>query len=252
MGLDFFDVNACVGLPQNGSQFEPFADGPALLQHMDGAGINRALVWHIAQFDDSPVVGNRLLAEAIAGCERLTGCWTLLPPQTKEIVTPDLFGRMKTARIRSLRVCPSAHRYLLNRITFGSFLDEVAHRRIPVFLSLQYGMDWPGVYRLLEQYPALTCILSDLGSWSQDRYTFPLLENFDRVFIETSMLSIEDGGVEGVVAKYGAERLLFGTGLPARYAESAMLQLTHAEISEVDRQAIACGNLERLLGEVTL
>jgi len=72
------------------------------------------------------------------------------------------------------------------------------------------------------------------------------------VHVETSLLSLEDGGVESMCGQFGAQRLVFGTGLPERYAESTSLQLTHADISDQDRAAIASGNLERLLEEAQL
>ena len=58
-------------------------------------------------------------------------------------------------------------------------------------------------------------------------------------------------GVEAVVSRFGAARLVFGTGF-RRYAEAAMLQLTHADISPADRLAIASGNLRQLLREGSL
>jgi predicted TIM-barrel fold metal-dependent hydrolase len=85
-----------------------------------------------------------------------------------------------------------------------------------------------------------------------DRYTYPLLERYPNVHLTTDMLSITDGGVEGIVARFGARRLVFGTGFPRRYAEAAMLQLAQAEIPEADRRAIASANLQRLLTESSL
>jgi len=252
MQLEFFDANVYVGRPMNGSVFEPFAGPAELVAHMDGAGIRQALVWHIAEFDDSPLTGNPLLSEAIAGHERLQGCWTLLPPQTDGLITPDFFSRMARARVAALRASPEPHRYVLNRVVFGTFLDEVCERRVPLLLSLQRGVGWPDIYRILEDYPDLTCVLCDIGGWSADRYTYPLLEAYARVYVESSMLALEDGGTEAMVERYGAERIVFGTGLPERYAESAMLQLTHAAIPDADKVRIAHGNLERLLGEVEL
>jgi len=61
---------------------------------------------------------------------------------------------------------------------------------------------------------------------------------------------ILDGGIEAFVGDYGAGRMLFGSGFPAAYHGGMMLALAHAEISEQDKQAIAAGNLDRLLGEV--
>ena len=252
MTLDFFDANVWVGRPMREPVFRPPTDAAELLAEMDRAGIRRALVWHITQHDDSPVVGNHLLAEMIAGEDKLRGCWTILPPQTDGLITPDFFQRMKEARVDALRACPGAHRYLLNRVVFGPFLDEVSDRRVPLLLSLQYGVTWPEVYQLLQEFPRLTCILCDIGTWSAERYLCPLLDAFENVVVETGMLALEDGGVENVVNRVGDRRLVFGTGFPERYAESAMLQLTHAAIAESAKGRIASGNLEQLLAGAEL
>jgi uncharacterized protein len=128
----------------------------------------------------------------------------------------------------------------------------VCERRVPLLLSLENGVTWPLVYQLLEAYPSLTCVLCDIGIWGVDRYTWPLLESFPNVYLETSLVALEDGGMEATVARYGAERLLFGSGFPVRYHESAILQLLHADISDEDKQKIASTNLERVLGQVAL
>lgn len=252
MALRFFDANAYLGRPMQQGSFEPLPAAPELEAALSRAGIDKALVWHILQHDGSAITGNELLTEAIAGHEQLLGCWSILPPQTDGLITPDFFARMGRARVSALRAFPEMHRYLLQRVVFGNFLDEVAERRIPLLLSLSRAIDWPDIYHLLEQYPSLTCVLCDIGVWSVDRYTYPLLAAYENVYVETSLLALEDGGVESMCGQYGARRLVFGTGLPERYAESASLQLTHADISDEDRAAIASGNLERLLEEAQL
>jgi hypothetical protein len=77
---------------------------------MDRAGIDRALVWHIAQHDASPQVGNHLLAEAIRSHPRLVGCWTVLPNQAREFPPlPIFFQQMKDAHVAALRIFPNSH-----------------------------------------------------------------------------------------------------------------------------------------------
>ena len=252
MTLDFFDANVWVGRRTCETVFEPVTSAAQLLADMRRAGVRRALAWHIAQHDDSPLVGNRLLAEMIAGQEELRGCWSILPPQTDGLVTPDFFERMKQARVAGLRACPGAHRYLLNRVVFGPFLDQVSDRRVPLLLSLEYGVTWPEIYQLLQEFPRLTCILCDIGIWSAERYVCPLLDAFENVHVETGLLSLEDGGVENVVGRVGDRRLVFGTGFPERYAESAMLQLTHAAIPDDAKVRIAGENLDTLLAGAEL
>ncbi|MBU4286359.1 MAG: amidohydrolase, partial [Verrucomicrobia bacterium] len=192
-------------------------------------------------------------AKALAGRKNLFGCWTILPPQTGEVITPDFFRRMQRNRIIALRAFPDHHRYLLNRVVFGKFLDEVTERRIPLMLSVEKASGgWPAIYNFLAEFPNLTCILCDLGIWNSDRYTWPLLENYPNIFLETSLLALEDAGIEETVTRYGAERLLFGSNFPERYLEAATLALLHAAIPAADKRKIASANLEKLIQKTQL
>ena len=252
MELTFYDINAFLGRPLCETLYDPVPTADDLLAAMDASGIAQAVPWHIAQHDGSPVDGNRLLAEQVSGRERLTGCWTVLPPRTDGVIGPRFFEDMRAARVVALRAFPEMHRYLLDAVVLGSFLGEVAERRVPLLLSLTRGVAWPAVYGLLRDCPNLTCVLCDIGTWSVDRYTYPLLDTYPNVYVETSMLSLEDGGVENMVAAFGADRLLFGTGFPERYAEASMFQLAHAGIPDRDRARIAHGNAERLFTEAQI
>ena len=253
MDLELFDANLYLGRPMR-SVYAPAASTTELVSQLDRYAIAEALVWHVVQRDLSPVTGNTLLNQAIAGVDRLHGLWTILPPQTQEVICDgeDFFAQMKRAHIVGLRAFPEFHRYLLTRTVFGKWLDQVVERRIPLLLSLEKGISWSATYQLLEQYPLLTCVLCDIGIWGADRYTWPLLDNFPNAYVETSLVALEDGGMEATVARFGADRLLFGSGFPERYPESAILQLRHAEIADTDKHKIASGNLKHLLSKVDI
>jgi uncharacterized protein len=249
--MDFFDCNGFIGLPAR-RPLAPVATTGALLDQMDLAGVDRALVWHIAQHDVAPQTGNRLLTSAIAGHERVVGCWTVLPNQAHEFPPPPAFFReMRAARVVALRVFPDAHRFLLNEVSMGALLSEMAERRVPLFLSVKRGIAWHAVYDLLKGFPALTCVICDHGCWGEDRMFRPLLERYANVYVDTSQYLL-DGGIEALVADYGAGRLLFGSGFPESYFGGMMMALRHAKIPVEDREAIAHGNLERLVEEVQL
>jgi hypothetical protein len=249
MNLELFDANLYLGRPTR-RVYQPASTTHELLTALNRNEIRQALVWHVAQRDVSPVSGNPMLSEAIRGSERLWGCWTILPPQTDAVLYDGFFEQMQRQRIVALRAFPTSHLYLLTRIVFGHWLEEIVDRRIPLLMSLEKGASWPVVYQLLEQYPQLTCVLCDISIWGVDRYTWPLLENFPNVYVETSLLALEDGGLEATVTRFGAERLLFGSGFPERYPESAILQLLHSDMAEGDKHKIASGNLERLISQI--
>jgi predicted TIM-barrel fold metal-dependent hydrolase len=244
--FEFFDVNTFLGVPTRDTLNSP-ASASELLARMDDAGIGKAVAWHIAQHDYDAAEGNRLLSETIAGETRLFGCWSILPPQTGEVIGDDFFSRMKQDRIVALRMFPQAHHYVPDALTFGRFMDQLFERRIPLMLSLTRGFTWESIHGFLKEFPFAHVILCDIGIWGVDRYTWPLLDACPNLYLETSMLSIEDGGVEAAVKRFGAGRFVFGSGFPERYSQAAVLQLLHAEISDADKTRIASGNFVRLV-----
>lgn len=248
--MRLFDANVYFG--SHAGAVYPAASIADLQAAFEKTETTRALVWHITQQSGAPRDANALVAETVAEHDNLLGCWAVLPPQTSEVSVEGIFEQMRAGRIAALRAFPNAQHFLLRRRVFGSFLDEVSQRRIPVLLSLEHGVDWPDVYAFLEDYPEITCILCDIGDWGQDRFTWPLLEGFPRVYVETSYASLEAGGIEATVGRYGAGRLVYGSGFPKRYPEAAMLDLLRAQLTEHERDMIAFGNLSALVEETQL
>jgi hypothetical protein len=247
----FFDCNAFFGLSMK-RPLAPVPTAEALLAEMDRAGVNKALVWHIAQHDASPQVGNQLLTDAIRPHPRLLGCWTILPNQAREFPPlPAFFEQMREAHVRALRIFPSSHRFLANAVSMGDWLEAMVARRIPLFVSLRRGIEWRDVYDLLAEFPDLVCVICDHGCWGQDRLFRPLLESYPNVYVDTAQYLL-DGGIESRVADYGGRRLLYGSGFPESYIGGMMLALRHARIPDEAKAAISGANLERIIEEVVL
>ena len=249
--MKFFDANVYIGLSKK-YIYRATTSVKELLTEFDKQKVERAIVWHISQYDLSPIDGNNLVTKIIKQEERLFGCWSILPPQTSEIFTEDFFLRMKKNRIFALRAFPDFHRFQLNKIVFGNFLDEVSKRKIPLLLSLEKGISWQGVYALMKEYPEITCILCDIGIWGADRQTWPLLENYKNLYLEASLLTLGFAQLEATVKKFGAERIVFGSNFPERYLESPILEVLHSNISKEDKEKIAYKNLEKIISEIKL
>jgi hypothetical protein len=214
-----------------------------LLREMDRCGVDEALVWHVAMKDDSPVIGNRLLSEAIKGKPRLHGTWALLPFQTGELGTPQQFlAAMRKNNIRALRAWPSEHRYILNSVTFGEFFEMMVEQSIPILLD----PDWGLITSVLRDCPKLTVIAVGHGNWGMDRYFRPLIEKYPNFYLDTSRYEL-DMGIADLCRKYGPDRLLFATNYPATVMGAPMLTLLHSDIPPEAKQAIASGNLKRML-----
>jgi predicted TIM-barrel fold metal-dependent hydrolase len=158
---------------------------------------------------------------------------------------------MRESRIAALRIFPSSHRFLANAVSMGDLFSQMSERRVPLLVSLRRGMDWRDIYALLAEFPQLTCVICDHGCWGMDRMFRPLLERYANVYVDTAQYLL-DGGIEALVGDYGPGRLLFGSGFPESYMGGMMMALKHARISDAAKEAIAGGNLGRIVEEAQL
>ncbi len=255
MDLKFFDASMFLGRETKRKTYKPALSADEIISVMDVYGIEKALVWHVSQKIYSVPEGNRILGRLVADNDRLYGCWVLLPPQTQEIPSSnELFCGMKSEGIYALRVFPGDHHnFLMNRQSFGSLMDEVSQRHIPVMVSIENRIrDYEMIYGIMKDYPQLTLIICDTGAWGQDRLHLPLLEGYENVYVETSFISCQDGIIKSVVKKYGSRRLLHGSGFPVREPLSAMLSLMHEDIDRQAKEDIAYNNMQRIIDGVIL
>jgi len=245
--MRFFDCNCSFGESPR-PPFRYARTSAELLEEMDFCGIDCALVCHAGMRFSSPEVWNAQCVEGCAASSRLEPTWAILPAQTGEQPpTDDFLAAMKVHGVRALWAFPDEHRYPLNRRTFSELLDTLAARNIPLFIK----QNLPAIGDLLAECPGLTVVAVNQGPHSVERYLRPIMDAFPRVSIDTSSYIVQ-GVIEECCARYGAERLLFGTAFPNNCSGGAVLQLAHAAISDAEKAAIAGGNLERLLAEVEL
>jgi len=245
--LKFFDCNCAFG-PYRTRVFRFARTAGELLQEMDFANIDRALVYHTAMRFDHPSVGNELVVSEIHGLSRLLATWAILPSQTGEQPSLNtMLGQMHQHGVRALRLFPDDHRYFLDDITWADQMGVYMERRIPLFIRASLDR----IAALLRSSPELIVVTGSQGSNPLDRYAWPLVERFPNLIFDTSSYLV-DGGIEEFCTRYSAARLVFGSGFPDNAAGAAMLMLAHAEISDAERRAIASDNLCRLLQEARL
>ena len=253
--MKLFDCNAHYGV----FSVPPLKRADAatdLVAEMAFCGVDRALVRCAAQIDESPETGNPLLCAQIAEHDELEPSWAILPSHTGELGDVASFvAAMGASGVRALWAYPSKHRYLLNLVTFGDLFDEMISRRIPLFLPRQEQSGsvggWELASALLAEIPALRLIVVGHGSWGEDRYFRPLMQRYEHFYVDTSRYEL-DGGIAAVCGAYGPERLLFGTAFPTTGMGGAMLTLLHTDMPDEHKEAVAGGNLQRLLDEVDL
>ena len=244
MKLDFFDCNAQIGRFGTPVAESFFAPGE-LLEKLAPLGIRRALVYHALAKELHPADGNPVLLDEIEGLP-LTPCWVAMPHHTGEMPQPfELVERMKAYGVPAARLFPTLHSFSLSDWCAGDLLDAFEANRVPVFLELAQT-NWDHIAAALVSHPDLRLVLVQT-SYRCDRLLYPLLEKYPNLAIEISNYMVS-GGIEAICGRFGASRLLFGTGSPMLEPGGPVAMVTYAEIADEDKQLIAAGNLERLLG----
>lgn len=247
--LKFFDCNCRLGPDQFAPEGVPL-DAESLLGMMDRVGISDALVYSSLSVLYAPIEGNRRILEDTAGHPRLHSCWVLLPDNTSELLDGAITLMLESG-VKAARLMPSHHRFSLADWCCGPMLGELAEAGVPVFLD--YGIehwsgknvDWDAVESLCWTQPSLPVILCGLGM-ADDRYLYPLLDRCPNLHFDLSYYQIE-GGVEEIHSHFGAGRMLFGTAVPKSDPGCAMSYVSYARIPDKDKQAIAGGNMRRLI-----
>ncbi len=247
--LDFFDCNCSVGRVAY-PHLRDISNAEGLLKEMETAGIEEALVYHTVARYSYPPRGNDMLTEAIHGHPELHPVWVLLPHHTGEMPHPDrLLVEMKKNHVRAVRIYPGAgfQSFSIAEWCSGALLGALEEARIPLILDMD-TVSWEEVHTLLVNHKHLPVISANC-TYRNNRYIYPLLEQYSNLHIELSRF-MGGGAIEDMVRRFGPRHLLFGSNMPQYTGTAAVSLLTYADISRDDKQAIAGDNLRNLLNSV--
>jgi len=227
-----------------------------VLRWMDRCGISAALAVHTLAIHGNVVQSRRRIRNDIAASRgRLIPAWTLLPPDAADYDCDPrkLIRDMAAEGVRAIKLFPKTHNYPLCPSVMEAILKPLEDHRILTmidFNELPAGAEgaFTAMDALLGAFPRLPVLLVR-AVWSMQRIVTALMERHDNLHIEFSMYQI-NRGIEEYVRRFGPQRLLFGTGLPAMSAGAARCFVDYAQIRPQAKAMIAGGNLSRLLGGI--
>ncbi len=249
MSVAWFDACVRIGRTRSRPHYEMPGTVENILAAMDRFHIAEALAYHACGDETHPAVGNRLLLEATADQPRLHACLTLLPPATEEFPPPaQHLPQLVQQGIRAIRISPQSHGYRLSAATCGGLLEQAQAMRMPVFMDMGKFGDWAAIDEVAGDFPQLPLVLAGFP-YSATRHLYATMGRRPNLYVETHGYEIHNG-FEHLIPRFGAERLLFGSGMPEFTPASPMTMLACARISAEDKHKIARGNLSRLLDGV--
>jgi len=243
-GLSFFDCNAMCGRRMVRDRKEPYDVGD-LIRDMEYFGIDEALVHHGLGRDYDPVAGNERLREEIKGKDGLYPCFAFLPGATGEQ------GDVAEAVERALehgpaaaRIWPKTHSFSTAEWCVGDLLEQLERRRMPLLIDeSECGLD--AIAGICERRPRLPVVVTGIG-YRTARRLYAVWRRCDNLYVDLSLWGVHRG-IEDVCARFGPERLLFGTRWPFMTPGPAITHITYADVSEDEKRLIAGDNLRGLL-----
>lgn len=217
----------------------PFDDLPTDPRpELDRLGIDRACVTHTLSLYADPQLGNEALL-ALAD-PRLIPV-PVVVPGVPGACAPAGVDAVRGWDVRMVRLCPQRHRFDLTGPMASAWLAELG---LPVAVDLDETS--PAALRsLAEQLPDLRILLLNPG-YRRLRELAELMAAAPNVWVEIGTVNTQRG-VEWLAERFGAGRLVFGTGAPVADDCGPRFLLDHLDLQPAEVDLIAAGSLDGLL-----
>lgn len=237
-------------------------DPAGLLSLMDRAGITRACVSSAsAIMYRNSQAGNEELQESLAagGSDRLIP-FAVLNPAYAEWET-DLRWCVEEMGARGLRLYPTYHRYTFSDRSCHELMAAAGEagllvsvpQRVEDYRQRHWLIDAPDVAladyaALVAAHPQTRFLVTNAVGILNSPFVTTRAEMPDNYWVDICRPDVVYGA-EGakLVEILGADRIVFGSGIPFNYPEPATVRLEALEATAADKAKIAGGNIEALL-----
>ena len=222
-----------------------------LLAEMDRLRIAGALVTSAWSEVVSADVANPQLFEDLASHDRLHPVPELLPEGGERFLDrqADAVAQMVADGVVVGVVRCKKNGHPLTTWCTGDLLEAMSSARLPLMVCYD-DVDPDHLFGVLQDFPDLPVILNEIPRVGYNRIAYALMARRPNLYAVFDTPSFVHLGVEYMVSRFGAHRLLWGTRYPGSEGGAAISGITYADISDQDRTAIAGGNIRRLMSEV--
>lgn len=235
---EYYDCHGHIGhcSPHHVVQHSP-AD---MVREMDKFGVRVCCVFSLEGVFGDETYGNEVVAEAVSQFpDRFIG-FTLINMNHGERLAREEMERGLTMGMRGIKLISSYHGYPEE----GPLIDvacEFAHNHGQFILNHHWGSA-EQMKRLCQTYPN-ACFFTGHSAGHYAEVT----REVDNLFICTCPF-LGWGQTEEFVARYGADRILFGSDLTDLPIAWGLAPIFYARIPEADKRKILGENLKALMG----
>ncbi len=230
------------------------------LDELSRVGVTRVLASHAHALQGDIVTGNNEILEISRNQNYVSPMWVIPQHSLLDIPDPETYvTEMLGKGVKAVRVEPTIYNgYLCEEWALGPLWRKLEEQRIPVFIGgsdigkypdqPRTGFSPLNLYQISKTFPDLPIIIYKLN-FSSIRVIVGLMNQCKNLYVENSYFTAHNG-VEFLVETVGANRVIFGSGMPWSPPGPAALSIAFAAISKLDKELIAEKNLESLLEQV--
>ena len=258
--MEFFDVNCLVGKSlfedkDSGSKSDNFFSAMAENNIKKSVLTNRLSISYDWKAGNNAILSFKGLKEK----ENIFYSFVLTPDVYHEFNFSDYLSNVYKNKVRLFRIFPKSHLFYLNDYYMRKIFNEMAEVNFPLMLDLK-ELDITGnkyfaiddLKILLSEHKKLPVILeTSLKQCMFSRFYFPLLEEFENLYLEVSGMLLMDQ-MEHYVGKFGSQRLIFGSNFPNTNPGVNTSRIESANIDKSSKENIAGKNISRLLDKISL
>ncbi len=251
--MQIIDASCGVGPWSSRQRLQPWRP-EEMLRELDHCGIDRALVYanSAAHSGGWTPDGNRYVLEQAAAEPRFIPAMILAPQSLECGSEHDQFNLLAANDVRAVWLRPqkSGQAHGIWPWLIGNICEHCSARRLPVFMDVD-TLDPNEIHQICAAFPDLRLVL--VGNFYSDNFwLFRLLELHQCVHVCLAHFYIAPFGPGDFVRRFGAGRLLFGSGLPHFSPGGMLAHVRYADIGEDEKAMIFGATLERLMQEVAI
>jgi uncharacterized protein len=214
--------------------------------------ISAAVVRHRVSLEVAGHYGNDVLRDEVAGKPHLLPVWFVTPDGREPHFDPALtLAEMLAAGVRFAWTDPVVEDFSLRPWCCGQLYAALQEHRVPLLLDCG-KINLSELHEALTAYPRLRVVLLQVPRLGRNRNLEPLLALHPELYLCFAPAFSVHGYWPDLCRRYGPERWLWGSHYPDSEGGAAITGLTYSGLSHDEQQAVAHGNLERLLAEVIL
>jgi len=224
-----------------------------LLERMQQANIQRAIVHSVAIKPSNVVAINDFIAQSVAANPQLIGFATMhqdFADMAAEVERCIQLG------LKGFKLHPDSQGVAANDPRLKR-LYGLIEGRLPIILHCgDYRFDYSHPWRIqeiLQEFPRLTMNAAHFGGWSLFDLAVEYLEH-ERCFMDLSSASVYLGPrrTRELIEIYGAQRILFGSDFPMWDPLEEAERFASLQLDSKDRELVAWRNAEHFVGQTLL